>query len=192
MISRSGLLLKPGQKEEIPTPKGRTPKSQISVTFVLMAGGHAFEVLALADRFAPEIEISYIICKDDLLTKHKIRVPGQVYKIWPSLRSIRAGGICSLTRKAICFMPSVIQSIRLLKKVRAHAIITNGSGAALAVMFAAWLLRRKIIFIESACRIKSRSLSGFVAYHLFADLFFVQWEEQLTLYPRAIYAGRPF
>jgi len=45
--------------------------------------------------------------------------------------------------------------------------------------------------IESFCRISSASLSARIVY-AFADLFLVQWKENLEFFPKAEYAGKVF
>ena len=43
--------------------------------------------------------------------------------------------------------------------------------------------------IETIANLHSRSLAGRLVYPV-ADLFLVQWESMLELYPKAVYAGR--
>ena len=48
-----------------------------------------------------------------------------------------------------------------------------------------------IIYIESFARGDEASLTGKLMYPL-ADLFLVQWEDMLKVFPKAIYAGGIF
>ena len=41
---------------------------------------------------------------------------------------------------------------------------------------------------ETIANINSKTITGRILYHI-ADLFFVQWESMLKLYPKAIYKG---
>ena len=50
------------------------------------------------------------------------------------------------------------------------------------------LFKSKIIYIETFAKINSKSKTGSLVYK-FADLFIVQWEDMLKLYPKAIYKG---
>ena len=50
------------------------------------------------------------------------------------------------------------------------------------------LLGSKIIFIETFANSQSKTKTGSLVYK-FADLFIVQWEEMLKLYPNAVYGG---
>ena len=44
------------------------------------------------------------------------------------------------------------------------------------------------MYLEVVDRIETRTLTGRLVYPI-ADLFCVQWEEQLRLYPRAVEVG---
>ena len=46
----------------------------------------------------------------------------------------------------------------------------------------------KIIYIETLANSSTKTSTGRLVY-LFADLFVVQWEEMLKLYPKAKYWG---
>ena len=46
----------------------------------------------------------------------------------------------------------------------------------------------KIIYIETFANIHTKTITGKLIY-TFADLFIVQWEEMLELYPKAICWG---
>ena len=50
------------------------------------------------------------------------------------------------------------------------------------------LFGSKVIFIETFANSKTKTLSGRMIYPI-ADLFIVQWEEMLELYPNAVYGG---
>jgi UDP-N-acetylglucosamine:LPS N-acetylglucosamine transferase len=72
---------------------------------------------------------------------------------------------------------------------RPQAIISAGPGIAVPACILAKCLGIKVIYIETGSRVFALSMSGKILSH-FADLFFVQWEELLSSYPKAIYAGR--
>ena len=50
------------------------------------------------------------------------------------------------------------------------------------------LFRKKVIYIETFANIKTKTITGRILYKI-ADLFIVQWESMLKLYPKAIYGG---
>jgi UDP-N-acetylglucosamine:LPS N-acetylglucosamine transferase len=47
---------------------------------------------------------------------------------------------------------------------------------------------KKLVFIESYAKVKTPTLTGKLLYH-FADRFYVQWQELLEFYPKAIHVG---
>ncbi len=85
----------------------------------------------------------------------------------------------------LCFL----QSLRVVVREWPAAVVSCGPSTAVPVMYAGKLLGRKIIFIESWSKISTKSITGKLVYPI-ADLFFVQWEEQLKLYPKATFRGR--
>ena len=50
------------------------------------------------------------------------------------------------------------------------------------------LFGSKVIYIETFANSKTKSKTGRIVYK-FADLFIVQWESMLKLYPNAKYGG---
>ncbi len=159
---------------------------------VLIKGGHAFEMLELLKYLEPYISPSFLALKEDLYIDKKVNAKSPIYRMTASLQEMRGKNIIERLWKILLLIPSMLQSFKAIWKSKAKAVIANGGGAAVAPVIVGWLLGCKIIFIESACRVKTRSLAGRASYWLFADLFIVQWEEQLKNYPKAIYAGRPF
>lgn len=169
---------------------GETKK--IPVALLLAIGGHTFEALALFDRISHFVNVVYLVQARNTMKKSKIRIPGPIYTIKLCFGGIRAKNIARVALEGLTFLSSVFIVIRILRKEKIKAFIAVGSGYALAPILAAKILGIKVIFVESACRVESRSLCGNLTYKFFADQFIVQWEEQLRVYPKAIYAGRLF
>ena len=165
---------------------------KIKVAFVLVWGGHAYQALALVDKLSRYVQPVYIGLKGDRTTRQKIRIIGSYFEITRSLWDTKNSPRLALLYKIIRFFPAVIQSIRILRKTHSEALVSCGGGPSLAPIVAAWLTRRSVIHVESLSRIESYSLTGRISYLFFADLFFVQWEKTLQLYPKAIYAGGLF
>ena len=80
---------------------------------------------------------------------------------------------------------------RILRDERPDAVVTTG--ALVAYPFCLWakLMGAKVVYIESFARVKDGSLTGRLVYPM-ADLFLVQWEELLKVYPKAKYVGGIF
>jgi UDP-N-acetylglucosamine:LPS N-acetylglucosamine transferase len=81
------------------------------------------------------------------------------------------------------------QALVALVRSRPQAVISTGPGPAVPVSLLAKALGITVIYIETGSRVFALSTSGKVLYR-FADLFFVQWPELVSAWPRAIYAGR--
>jgi len=75
-----------------------------------------------------------------------------------------------------------------LLKENPSTIITTGAGASYPTCKWAKILGKKIIYIESFAKLNSESVTGRMIYP-FADKFFVQWPEMLSVYPNAEYHG---
>jgi beta-1,4-N-acetylglucosaminyltransferase len=81
------------------------------------------------------------------------------------------------------------QIFKILIKEKPEVIISTGSEIAIPAFIIAKILRIRTIFIESWCRVKTRSGTGKIVYPL-SDLFLVQWPELLELYgDKAQYVG---
>lgn len=81
-----------------------------------------------------------------------------------------------------------IEQFPIFLKEMPDLVITTGAAPALPMSVYAKLFGKRVVYIESIARVNSKSQTGKVIYK-FADLFIVQWEEQLECYPNAVYAG---
>ena len=73
-------------------------------------------------------------------------------------------------------------------KVRPKYIVTTGAHIAGVMCCIGKIFGSKIIYIETFANITTKTITGKLVYK-FADLFIVQWEEMLKLYPKAKYFG---
>ena len=80
------------------------------------------------------------------------------------------------------------KSLYFYIKIRPNVIITTGAHTAGPMCCIGKLFGSKIIYIETLANSKTKTVTGRLIYH-FADLFIVQWEEMLKLYPKAKYGG---
>lgn len=86
------------------------------------------------------------------------------------------------------FIANTITSIKIYHKEKPDVMITTGVLAIIPMALIMKLHGRKLIYIESFAKVTSKTLSGKLLYK-FADQFYVQWEQMLNLYPKAIYKG---
>lgn len=80
------------------------------------------------------------------------------------------------------------QAMRILKKENPDIILSTGAAAAVPLCFAAKMLGKKLIFVETIAAVNKPSLSGRIVYSI-SDLFVVQWRNLLKHYKRAVYGG---
>lgn len=73
-------------------------------------------------------------------------------------------------------------------KFRPQFIVSTGAHTAGPMCLIGKIFGSKIIFIETFANSKSKTITGRIVYK-FADLFVVQWESMLELYPNAVYGG---
>ncbi len=83
---------------------------------------------------------------------------------------------------------NTLKSFFIYLKFRPKVIITTGAHTAGPMCLIGKIFGSKIIFIESMANIKTKTITGRIVYK-FADLFIVQWESMLSLYPKAKYGG---
>lgn len=81
-----------------------------------------------------------------------------------------------------------INSLKIFIKEKPEVIISTGALATVPMCIFSKIFRKKIIFIESFAKLNSPTLTGKLIYK-FADQFYVQWEEMIKVYPKAIYKG---
>jgi UDP-N-acetylglucosamine:LPS N-acetylglucosamine transferase len=83
------------------------------------------------------------------------------------------------------------QSLKIFLSEKPDAVISTGADTAIPICVIAKWFGKKVIFIESFCRIKEASVSGKIMYGK-ADLFLVQWKQNLKFFPKAKFAGSVF
>ncbi len=84
---------------------------------------------------------------------------------------------------------NVARALRIVARSRPAAVVTAGPNFALPLLLVARLAGVPTIYVETWSRVRTKSLSGKFFYR-FVDRFYVQWREQLRIYPRAQFCGR--
>lgn len=116
-----------------------------------------------------------------------------VYLTYDTLRGRQLDERKHLFRK-IGFNPLVmlvvtLQLLPVLLRERPDAVVTTGGEIAIPTLVLAKLLGIETVYVESWCRIRTRSGSGRLLYHV-ADLFLVQWPQLTDVYgEKARYEG---
>lgn len=94
-------------------------------------------------------------------------------------------------RNPVNFLANCFQSLRIFLKEKPDVVISTGADTAVAFCIIAKFFGKKIVFIESFCRVTEPSLSARIMYP-FSDLFFVQWPEMKKFFRKAVFAGGVF
>ncbi len=86
------------------------------------------------------------------------------------------------------FLYNIIKSLIIFLKQKPDIIVTTGTHTAVPMCYIGKIFRKKIIFIETFANRNTKTVAGKLVYPI-ADVFVVQWEEMLKLYPKAQYWG---
>lgn len=114
-----------------------------------------------------------------------------------------AGGVAEQMKKnaSVCTIPNIVRrnpvswiigavlSVCLAFKEKPDIVISTGAGVVTFFCMFAKLFGSKLIFIESAARVETPTLTARFLYP-FSDLFIVQWPALLNYFPRAKFLGR--
>lgn len=136
----------------------------MKIALVCSHGGHLTEILHLMEAFE-EHEVFFI-------TYNNFRTKNMDYRKYL---------LENIGTNPFRMFKSSIQILKILLKEKPDMIISTGSEIAIPTFILAKLIRTKTIFIESWCRVKTRSGTGKIVYY-FSDVFLVQWPELLELY----------
>ena len=97
-----------------------------------------------------------------------------------------------VNRKEKTFVFHMIKNFYMSFKIfmveKPDMVICTGVLAMIPLCLIAKLFRKKMIYIESFAKVTSGTLTGKLLYR-FADRFYVQWEQMLQIYPKAIFLG---
>lgn len=144
------------------------------------------------DKYTPR---SYVVAEDDQNSVDKlIAFEKSECKIYMITRSRKVHQ--SFVSSAFTTLKSIFNCIPLLMHAQPDLILCNGPATCVPVCLVAFLLkvfyinsRCKIAFIESFCRVKTLSLSGWILLYI-SDIFVVQWSSLSKVSRKVLYFGR--
>lgn len=94
-------------------------------------------------------------------------------------------------RNPLKLLVNIVQSLLIFLHHMPDVVISTGADTAVPTCILAKLFGKKLVFVESYCRISNLSVSGKLLYPL-ADRFYVQWPELKKSWQKAVYAGGIF
>lgn len=154
--------------------------SKKNVLFISSTGGHFSELMQLKPLF--EKYNYHIITEKDKVTinakkEYKEKISYLIY----GTRSHIFKYVFQLL--ANCFL-----SLFYFIKYKPKYIVTTGTHTAGPMCCIGKIFGSKIIYIETFANRNTKTATGKLIYK-FADLFIVQWEEMLEVYPKAVLGG---
>ena len=150
------------------------------VLFISSTGGHLSELMRLSPMFE---KYEYFIITEK--TKSNLNLK----EIYPK----KVGFLVYGTKRKFLSYPfkliyNCFKSLYYFIKFRPKVVVTTGTHTAGPMCCIAKLFRRKVVYIETLANSNTKTATERLLYHI-ADLFIVQWEDMLKLYPKAKYGG---
>ena len=150
------------------------------VLFISSTGGHLSELLQLKPLF--EKYDYYIITERDKANESlKKEYQEKLYFLPYGTRS-------KIFAYIFQYFYLCLKTIYYYLKIRPKVIVTTGTHTAGPMCYLGKIFGSKIIYIETFANTNTKTATGKLIYPI-ADLFIVQWEEMLKLYPKAVYGG---
>ena len=153
------------------------------VLFISSTGGHLNELLQLSSLFE-KYDYHIITEKDKTNGYLEDKYEGRVSYLPYGTRS-------HIITYIFKYLYLIIKTFFLYIKIRPKFIVTTGTHTAGPMCYLGKLFGSKIIYIETYANINRKTATGRLIYPI-ADLFIVQWEEMLKIYPKAVYGGQIF
>ena len=141
----------------------------LKICLTCSAGGHLTELLQLSPAWAG-MKVFYVTDRRAKITG--IHEREKVYFV----RVPR--------RNPIHLTQNIVQSFRIFLMEKPDVLISTGADVSIPLLLIGKLFGKKIVFIESFCRIDEPSLSAKIMYG-FSDLFYVQWPKMKKFFPKA-------
>jgi len=146
----------------------------LKVALVCSHGGHLTEMQMLSPAFegCECILITYRCSRTEELTQ------------WP-----RKYLLSNIGTNIVRMIKAFVQATRILLREQPDVVLSTGAEIAIPFLWVGRLLGARTIYVESWCRVRTRSGTGPLVYPI-ADLFLVQWPDMVRWYgSKARYLG---
>ena len=154
------------------------------VMFISSTGGHFSELMQLKPMFE---KYDHVIVTE----KTKSHYKGLKEKYGKNISFLIYGTRYSKLSYPFKLLANCFISLFLYIKHRPTHIVSTGAHTAGPMCLIGKIFRSKIIYLETYANVTTKSVTGSIVYK-FADLFIVQWEEMLEVYPKGKYVGGVF
>jgi len=150
--------------------------------FISSGGGHLEELLQLEPLFDR--------CEYSLITE-KTKTTEYLKEKYNNVSYLVYGTKDHLLPYLFIFPFNIIKSFFIYLKYKPDYVISTGTHTAVPMCKIAKMFKKKIIFIETLANSTTPTKAGKMIYKD-ADLFLVQWDSMLSVYPNAKYWGGVF
>ena len=151
------------------------------ILFISSTGGHLSELLQLSPMFE---HCDYRIITENNPSNLTLRDRYDADRV----AFVPYGSKSQPLTYAFHFSANIFKSLYYFHKWQPDVIITTGTHTAVPVCKIAHWRKRKVIWIETIANASTPTMAGRMIYPI-ADLFIVQWESMLEIYPNAVYGG---
>lgn len=150
------------------------------VMFISSTGGHLSELMQLAPLFE-KYDYKIVTEKDKMTENLKEKYGDNIDFLLYGTRS-------HMLKYIYQFLYNCFKTVFLYFKFRPKYIVTTGTHTAGPMCYLGKIFGSKIIYIETFANRNTKTATGRLIYPI-ADLFIVQWEEMLKIYPKAVLGG---
>ena len=150
------------------------------VLFISSTGGHLSELLQLKSIFT---KYEYHIVTEKTKSNEYL---SEEYK--EKVSFLLYGTKKNILTYFFIFFFNIIKSLIIFLKQKPDVVVTTGTHTAVPMCYIAKIFRKKVIYIETFANRTTKTVAGKLVYPI-ADVFVVQWEDMLKLYPKAEYWG---
>ena len=150
------------------------------VLFIASTGGHLNELMQLSPLFG-KYDYHIITEKDKVNEKLKETYGNKLFFLPYGTRA-------KILTYIFKYFYLCLKTIYLYIRIRPKVIVTTGTHTAGPMCYLGKIFGSKIIYIETFANTHKKTATGRLIYPI-ADLFIVQWEEMLKIYPKAVYGG---
>ena len=151
-------------------------KRKLRVCFAASSGGHLLVLMML----------------DPLMDRYDSFLVTEKTAYRAALKGMRCHCLLQVNRREWLCIPKLIintfYSLAICLVERPDVVVCTGVLATIPLCLLCKMFGKKLVFIESYAKVKTPTLTGKLLYH-FADRFYVQWQELLEFYPKAIHVG---
>lgn len=150
------------------------------VMFISSTGGHFNELMQLKPLF-DKYDYHIVTEKNKMTETYK-----EEYK--DKMSFLVYGTRSHLFKYIFQFLYNCLKTVCLYFKYRPKYIVTTGTHTAGPMCYLGKIFGSKIIYIETFANRNTKTATGRLIYPI-ADVFIVQWEEMLEVYPKAVLGG---